>query len=41
MSHLSDIPEKQTVKGVEAENIYLSRQWAILLRPQDTEDKTQ
>ena len=41
MSHLSDIAEKQTVKEVEAENIYLSRQWAILLRPYDTQDKTQ
>ena len=38
MSHLSDIPQKQTVKGVEAETIYLSRPWAILLRPQDTHD---
>ena len=39
MSNLSDIPEKQAVKGVKASNIYLSRHLAILLRPQEVKVK--
>ena len=39
LSHLSDKPEKQTVKVVEVRNIYLSHHWVILLRPQGIEVK--